>query len=301
MKNNNKIIVFILILFFLIKLMYNNRTLRVERFSDYNINNIKNIWVYWENMPNTVKPAYLDLCLKTVLIHNKDMFKIHVLNEKNVYEYLPKIRKDIFKILAIPQKTDYIRLMLLNVYGGIWLDSDIIVMKNLFPILKKLETYDFVGFGCHSRNCNKKTNGYPKPANWVLASRKNGKLVSQCLKEADKILDTDPHVLTRDYHKLGRKLLWSNIDNLLKTDKNWSYYHYDSRCIERDSNGNKLINRRSISMEKIDKECSNKYLFIPIYNTAPGFPKWFRDMDTDDILKSNMLISKLFRKSILAG
>ena len=41
--------------------------------------------------------------------------------------------------LSIPQKADYIRLSLLKKYGGIWLDSDIIVIKNLQPIIDKLK------------------------------------------------------------------------------------------------------------------------------------------------------------------
>ena len=40
--------------------------------------------------------------------------------------------------LNIPQKTDYIRYHLLHTYGGVWIDTDIIVLKYLTPIIKKL-------------------------------------------------------------------------------------------------------------------------------------------------------------------
>ena len=80
------------------------------------------------------------------------------------------------------------------------------------------------------------------------------------MKKADKILDNNPDDLKRDYHKMGRKLLWGQIDYLLKNDSKWSYYHYDSRCIERDSNGIKLRNNRSISNENLDEKLLwNKY------------------------------------------
>ena len=42
----------------------------------------------------------------------------------------------------------------------------------------------------------------------------------------------------------------------------------------------------------------NKTYFVPIYNTAPGFPQWFKILSKTDILKSNFLISKLFRKAL---
>ena len=178
------------------------------------------------------------------------------------------------------------------------MDSDIIVIRNLYPILHKLKEYDYVGFGCHYKKCNINTIGYPKPANWVMGSRMNGKLVSKCLDSANSLLDTNPSIFSKKYHALGRNLLWTSIDILLKEDKYWNYYHYDSKCIERDSDGNKLINKRSLSNEDIDQKCMDKYLFIPIYNTAPGFPKWFRDMDRNRLLNSSMLISKLFRTSL---
>ena len=53
-----------------------------------------------------------------------------------------------------------------------------------------------------------------------------------------------------------------------------------------------------ISNEDIDKKCINKTYFVPIYNTSPGFPQWFKILSKTDILKSNFLISKLFRKAL---
>ena len=132
-----------------------------------------------------------------------------------------------------------------------------------------------------------------------MVSRKNGILVSHYLNQVENILNhKELYNFKVNYHILGRSLLWKSINYLLKYNHDWNYYHYDSKCIERDSNGKKLINKRSLSNENIDKQCINKYLFIPIYNTAPGFPKWFRDMNKTELLNSNMLISKLFRKSL---
>ena len=105
------------------------------------------IWLFWQNKPGKKMPQYLQLCLDTIYKKCGKDFEIHLLNEKTVYNYLPDLRNDLEE-LQIAQKTDYIRIKLLYEYGGIWLDVYTIVMSNLLPIIKKFETYDFVGFGC---------------------------------------------------------------------------------------------------------------------------------------------------------
>ena len=98
-----------------------------------------------------------------------------------------------------------------------------------------------------------------------------------------------------NYHIIGRKLLWRQIINLQK--QNWDYYHYNSYCIERDSSFNKYVNKRLISDEDHDVKCEHS-LFVPIYNTAPGFPDWFVNMSETEHLNSNTLFSKLIRKAL---
>tara|TARA_Y100000389_G_scaffold197738_2_gene232890 strand:- start:5849 stop:6703 length:855 start_codon:yes stop_codon:yes gene_type:complete len=277
-----------------------------------------NIWMYWENIPGKNKPKYIDLCMDSLKKHCKKDFKIHMLNEKNLYTYFPKMRKDLDN-MSIPQKTDYIRLYALSKKGGIWVDSDIIIFKSLRNYYNDLTRYEFVGFGCHDWNCNFKTNGRGKPANWLMISRKNGVLMNRCLESADKFLDSlnskTELAYPKNYHKLGRELLWDEIQKLdLENEKGventkivesgngnkkWDYKHYDSRCIERDIYGHKLTNERMLSQEKMDTLCDLS--FIPAYNTAPGFPDWFKNMSKDEIMKGSLLISQLFRKSLLHG
>jgi hypothetical protein len=60
--------------------------------------------------------------------------------------------------------------MLLYKYGGIYLDADIIILKNIKYLLKKLDKYDYIGFGCTGYVC---FDGYGKPSNWMMISRPN--------------------------------------------------------------------------------------------------------------------------------
>ena len=256
-----------------------------------------NVWLYWENKPgnNGVKPTYIDMCHESVIKNRGKDLNVTILNEKNIKEYLPSLREDI-NSLSIPQKADYIRLAILNRYGGIWLDSDIIVLKPLTRYLGKLRDYDYVGFGCHGLNCKLTNNGYGNPANWAMISRKGGILIKSCLESADNLLNRDVNLsYPRNYHKLGRELIWDEISKL-KSKTNWDYFHNTSEGIERDNYGDKITNPRLMSNELL----SNSYesIFVPLYNTAPGFPDYFLRMKRGEILKSKMLISQLFRKAL---
>lgn len=252
------------------------------------------IWLYWENKPNVHEPPnYIKMCHESVKLHCSKDFNVVILDDKSVKTYLNDLREDI-NALEIPQKADYIRLKLLEKYGGIWLDSDIIVMKSLKPIMDKMKNnIDFVGFGCHFRNC--RGSGKPKPANWVMASKPNTKFMKMCVEECDTILDKSARI---KYFDLGRNLLWKKIAEIKKSDPRWDYYHYDSKCLDRDSKYKKIRNNRLISNESIDDKCINESLFIPIYNTAPGFPSWFKNKSRKEIIDDNMLISKIFRKCL---
>jgi len=262
------------------------------------IHNLKgqyNIFMYWETLSGKTKPTYLDLCYDTVLKNCSQDFKIHMLDEKSITQYLPELRPDLDKKLKIQQKVDYYRLLLLYKYGGIWLDADTIIIKSLIPLFEKLKSYNYVGFGCHHGFCSR--TGKPNPANWVMMSKKNEILLKKCIIQADIYLDQYKS-LKNNYFILGRNLISSKIKYLLNNNKNWDYYHHSSICTERDSNDRKLVNSRMISNEKIDNRCIDKIFFIPIYNTAPGFPQWFLKLNKEKLFKSNMLISKFFREAL---
>jgi hypothetical protein len=289
---------FIIIIFMitLIFYQYNYSYLKKRKLKKvHNLEGQYNIFMYWETLPGKQKPEYLDLCFDTIKKNCSQDFKIHMLNEKNIKNYLPNLRNDLDQKLKIQQKVDYYRLLLLHKYGGIWLDADTIVIKNLIPLFNKLRKYNYVGFGCHNGFCSR--TGKPYPANWVMMSKKNEILIKNCIKQADKYLDKNSN-LKNNYFFLGRKLISQEIKKLYRNNPDWDYYHHSSICTERDSNDRKLINSRMISNEKLDYRCIDKIFFVPIYNTAPGFPKWFLNLKKKKILESDMLISRFFRLAL---
>ena len=293
-------IIWILIIIMFFIYFFNQKFRKVHpKSKSISINKQKNIFLYWENMPGKTKPNYLNLCYKTIIKHCNKNFKIHLLDNINIHKFLPNLRKDLDKKLTIgpAQKTDYYRYYLLYKYGGIWIDFDTIILKDLTPLFNKLNEYNFVGFGCHFRNCSK--TGFPYPANWLMMSRKNDILMKNCLDKCNYYLNNYNNILfNTKYFILGRENLTNQIKKLLYINNGWKYYHHASICTERDSNDNKLFNRRMISDEDIDSKCIDKSYFVPIYNTAPGFPDSFLNLTEKEIMEKNMLISKYFRKSL---
>ena len=53
-----------------------------------------------------------------------------------------------------------------------------------------------------------------------------------------------------------------------------------------------------ISTKIPNQTCLENSIFMPMYNTAPGFPKWFNKMTIDEILKKDIYISRVFRYSL---
>ena len=208
------------------------------------------IWMFWQNVGTAEQPGYIELCLRSVLKHNEDSFQVHILNKTTVSQFLSDLPPDLDELLpGLAQYTDYIRLKLLKKYGGIWLDSDLIVLSNLRPVFENLcrtGDGDFAGFGCtlglHQphRPCR---DNYRHPSNWAMASIAGGKLVSWCAKEADRMLDTmrsgesrrddGDSVHSKHYASFGRDL----IAKYLQKHPSFEYYHVPSKCMDRDAKG----------------------------------------------------------------
>lgn len=65
--------------------------------------------------------------------------------------YLPKLPSGVFRIRQIAHKADMIRSMLVARHGGMWLDSDAIVLHDLNWLFELLQSYEFVCFNDQGR------------------------------------------------------------------------------------------------------------------------------------------------------
>ena len=256
------------------------------------------VWMYWENINRNTYPSYIALCLYLTKKHLKN-YNVVILDSTTIKLFLNNIRSD-FENLETAQKVDYYRVALLHKYGGIWLDADIIIMKNLDEIFEKIdEGYDFVGFGCTGNKCD---YGYNRPSNWVMASRPNGILMKKYLEKLDEklnIRDKNIQQNHKTYHDYGKLPLWNSIDDLVPLG--YKYYHFNSEV-----DGARDINKNWIHIHNFFKESPTKFLnedkliFVVLYNSEiKNNPKynWIFDCKIDRLLEGNEWICQLFKKS----
>ena len=263
-----------------------------------NNQDLNTIWMYWETLPNKKKPGYIDLCINSVKFNCNKCFNIIVLDEKKILNYLPEVEFIDFSNLNLPQKVDFYRYSLLEKYGGVWIDADILLIKCICPFFKKLEDHDYVGFGCgHDKEiCKNTLYGYSKPLNWFMISKKETPFI-KCVKSKayNKILETNRKNEKLPYHSLGKVIL-EECYNKLNKDNEWSYTHIPSKCQEFDTKGNKLNN----IMIKFDwEDCKEERIFFPLYNTAPGYPDWFKNLTEEELKKNESYLKPLIDQAFL--
>lgn len=287
----------------------------MHREFDYNFNNTNKdnipqnkpyMFVYWELINGSTKPPdYITMCLDLIKKNGSRFFNVVQLDEKNIFDYLPDLRKDI-NTLPIALKTDYIRIRLLHKYGGLWADMDTILMNNLKNIADKLnEGVDFIGSGCTGGRCIDQ-EGYSKPSNGVIGSVKNGRLIGRCLKALDNKLNEyyaiSPNKRKEfDYFELGKLIIWKELTELIKEDSLYKYYHIPSyQDGTRDKDG-KWIAPYIIFDKKFEYKYPDKLLFIMLANShycgKDVTYNWFCKLSREQILNGKYFISDLFRRA----
>jgi len=265
------------------------------------------IWLYWENVPGKTKSNLIDLCHDTIYRHCKNSFHIHLLDENTVYDYLPKLRRDLNEILSIPHKSDYIRYCLLYKYGGIWLDSDTIILKDLKPLLNKIISYGFIASGPNYISTdnpmqygllmNETINNRPNIG--TIGCIKNHPLLKILIDNCDKMFENHSKL---NYLDISYYNLWDALDYL--SLNGLSYYHIPSECNYHNNDNKYYTNNMLYSTQDLDLFCMKKAYFIMFYNTSSSkknvfrIPENFKNKPKNEILKSPYLISKILKYSL---
>lgn len=93
----------------------------------------KNIWVFWNSGIKSMPPI-VDLCQKSLKRYCADA-SVRLLTMDNLNEYLniPELIMERYKsgAMSLAFLTDYIRISLLEKYGGLWLDATILVTQDI--------------------------------------------------------------------------------------------------------------------------------------------------------------------------
>lgn len=101
------------------------------------------VWTYWEGP----KPGWIELCERTIRRHIDQVQWITP--ETWPYWHTESESPAVYAAIdrQLPNvKSDAIRAHQLYHYGGIWIDADAIVFRDVRPIFHRLRTYDFVAY-----------------------------------------------------------------------------------------------------------------------------------------------------------
>lgn len=116
------------------------------------------VWSYWEGE----RSALIDECESSWRVHLGDAWDVRVLNARTIAEYgieLPAAFRSVLPAL----QADYVRLALLERYGGVWMDASVMLMAPLDDVVAHLGSHDVVAF--------QRRQGVAYIENWFLAVR----------------------------------------------------------------------------------------------------------------------------------
>ena len=295
-------LILLMIILFLLCCLYLLNSCREDFSSTDNIleNNTSNsfenkkpyLWQYWDTIEGKVMPDYIKLCMKTVDKHCSDSFEIVRLNKDNIFKYIPEIEKykDKMNDLIIAHKVDIYRIMLLHKYGGVYMDADLICLRDPIEIIHKLDKYDFVGFGCTGGICS---YGYGQPSNWILASRPNSILMKNVLNH---LLNKIEKQNKFDYHDLGKMVIWEELSKLIEKEK-YVYFHYPNKVDgSRDINGEWVSSNIVFSNQKVKYEDEENMMFFVFYSS--NMEDNVKKMSENELLSKDWLFTKFLKKAL---
>lgn len=143
------------------------------------------IWTYWhEAQP----PAFVARCLMNWQRFAPD-HEIRVLHPANMGQWLAP-QADVQGRQPLPpfRQSDWLRLQLLQRYGGIWMDASTILTQDLGWVhrTQRTEQVEYVGFYIHGFS---RRPEQPLIENWFMAAVPGSGFIADLAAEFDRVLD----------------------------------------------------------------------------------------------------------------
>lgn len=141
----------------------------------------KIIWLYWDEVK--ISSATAELCINLIKTMHP-AFEVQVLNKINIFHYLPDFPK------GVTEKdpnfvSDLVRLMLIEKYGGIYLDATVLLSKPIDWALKLLNE-DRSEAVLYYSDENTLDQEFPMLESWFIVARPNSKFIRAWREEFQK-------------------------------------------------------------------------------------------------------------------
>lgn len=152
--------------------------------------NGKNIFLYWSGKEFSL----IKILRKLIYLHSNEgrNYTVNLITDENVKEYI-QIPENFYSN-RVEHRADYIRVKVVLKYGGIWLDSDTLVMSDLSELFKILEIKD--GFFIREENI--------KICNGVFGANANSEIMKMW---SDKVEEAISSKANKEWTTFGSKIL----------------------------------------------------------------------------------------------
>lgn len=260
----------------------------------------KIIFSFWE--PENNIPGYLSLCIKTWKKYLSD-YEIKILNYKTLKDYIGEelYSKIISTSMPFYMQADAIRISLLNKFGGLWLDTDTIILNGNF--IKKYEKYELTMIG-------EEKNKF-QYIGFIFASQ-NSRVLNKWLSQIINNVKEYNSIINRNKSNLPNKMRrWnylgnSIIDPLLRNNTNIKFLRLDINIINafperiyfKNLSKTTKEQYREFYFEKGDPDIilnSTKTKYIILLHNS-WTPTLYKNMTEKEFLSQDILISKLLSK-----
>ncbi len=243
----------------------------------------KTIFLYWVGRDYNLIKIFRDYM--HTHSDNEKKYNIVLINNNNINNYIKNL-PHYFSKLCPAHQADFVRVNVICDYGGIWLDSDTLVMNDLSSLFDLIKNKD--GFFIKENN--------EALSNGVFGSKKQTPLMIEWKKQMI-------HILNEKKEGVGWTEIGSDIlQNIYNVDKDI----YNNYKIFDGLNNMYPVNWDGCVTEFIDKPYDNYKNIIrdfqPIIVLVNSVYKRLDYMDEEEILNSKMplnyFINKSYNKSI---
>ncbi len=239
----------------------------------------RNLYLYW------IGPEYklISILRNLIYLHstNGKGYNVVLITDQNIRDYINDI-PEYFSKLCPAHQADFVRVNVICDYGGLWMDSDTLVLDTLDSLFDLIDNKN--GFFIKQNN-DILWNG-------IFGSKKQTPLMFEWKKQMMAVLDEKKGMI--DWCDIGNNML----RDMFKTNSEL-YNNYE---IFNGLNNMYPVNYPSCVTEFINKPYENYKKIVreyqPLIVLVNSVYKSLNNKTTDEILKSNMPINYFINKSI---
>ena len=238
----------------------------------------KNVYIFWQGP----EPPLITLLRRIMMMHSNDgnAFKVNLINLESLDKYIKHI-PDYFHNLKVEHKADFIRVNILCEYGGLWLDSDTLVMDNLQSLFKICNQKD--GFFILENN--------KALCNGVFGTRANTELMKVWRDQIHSLLSNNTNI---EWSDIGSSMLIK-----LKKESPSLFKNYK---IFKGLNNMYPVNWDNCVEEFINKPYNNYKNILrpyqPLIVLVGAVYRKLSDYSEKEIINANIPLSYFIRKSL---